>query len=121
MLLFQAHEPDCLQSFVYTYANLTRSDAKVFQGKSDFVLDRSGGELRLWVLEHYAHLASQGADRVFERIQTTHPDRTVQLSAEELRHDPNQGQAQRGLACASRSHNGEALTSFDREADIVQG
>jgi hypothetical protein len=91
VLPFQTSESDRLQSLVYACPDLISSDTEVFQGKSDLMFDRRGSELRLWVLEHYAHLAGEGVHWVLDRIQTGHTDSTILLPAEELGHDSNQG------------------------------
>jgi hypothetical protein len=76
---------------MYAHPDLVGPNAQVLQGKSDFMFDRRGGELRLWVLEYHTYFAGKLTHWMFKRIQTTYPDSTVQFSTKELGHDPNQG------------------------------
>jgi hypothetical protein len=89
MLLLQPRQPDRVQGFVYACANLVGPHTEIFQGKGNFMFDRRGGELCLWVLEHDAHCAGQYTDGVFKRVQAAYADRTIEFSAEKLGHNPD--------------------------------
>ena len=100
-----------------TRARISSGRTQTFQGKGNFMFDRRGGELCLWVLKHHAHCAGQyttGCSTVFRPPTRTAPEQTPKNWI--------QSRLRRGTTWSCRagcSHKREAFPRFNREEGLA--
>jgi hypothetical protein len=111
-MLSQAHHVECPTGAL---DDLGRRQAQVLQPELHVFLDGEPDDLRLGALQHDADLAGQVGQVGLARVEAAHLHRAFEHPAERVRHEPVHHVAQRALARAGATGQGQELAALDAQ------
>ncbi len=109
MALAQSCQPDHLQCPGDALLHLRWRQPQAFQPEGDLVLHCHVEELALWILEHQPHLAAHLAGAMISGVHPSYDDLPPERASHEVGQDAIEGQAEGGLPCPGRAHEGQEL------------